>query len=104
LPIVEPRLTKGAILFPFRVEGIADPIRAAIRALIDRAFSVDGLASGTEVVVVVVKKRRVAIIVKLVRGGPVVEEKVEIEISIALELNLLVVNTRDIALVVAIAI
>jgi hypothetical protein len=103
LPTVEPRPTRGAILFFFGVEGIADPIGAAIKALTDRAFSTGGLASGTEVVIVV-KKREVATIAKLVKDGPVVEEEVRVGINIVLELGLLVVNAKDIALVIAIAV
>jgi hypothetical protein len=72
--------------------------------LTDRAFSTSGLASKTRVVVVVVKKYKVATIAKLVRGELVVEEEVEVKIGIALELSLLVVNTRDIVLVIAIAV
>jgi hypothetical protein len=41
---------------------------------------------------------------KLVKGGPVVEEEVEVGVDIVLELSLLVVNPRDIALVIAIAV
>jgi hypothetical protein len=103
LPIVELRSTRGTISFLFKVKGIADPIGAAVRALTDYAFSAGGLASGVEVVVVV-KKRRVVTTAKLVRDGPVVEEEVKIEISIVLEFSLLVVNARDIALVIAIVV
>jgi hypothetical protein len=103
LPAAEPRPTRGAISFSFRVEGIADPIGAAIRVLTDYAFSAGGLASGAGVVVVV-KKRKVATIEKLVRGGSTVEEEVGVEVGIVLELSLSVVNARDIALVVAIVV
>jgi hypothetical protein len=103
LPIVEPRPTRSAIPFSFEIEGIADPIGVAVRALTNRAFSVGGLASGAGVVVVV-KECEVATIAKLVRGGLVVEEEVGVEVDIVLELRLLVVNTKDIASVIAIAI
>jgi hypothetical protein len=85
------------------VEGIADFIEATIGALTDYAFSVGGLASGAGIVVVV-KEYRVAIIVKLVRGRPVVEKGVEVGVDIALELSLSIVNTRDIVLVIAIVV
>jgi hypothetical protein len=103
LPTVELRSAGSTIPFLFRVEGIADSIRTTIGALIDRAFSTGGLASGAGITVVV-KEYKVATIAKLVRGGPVVEEKVEVGVDIVLELSLLVVNTRDIALVIAIAV
>jgi hypothetical protein len=103
LPVVEPWPARSAISFPFRVEGIANLIGAAIRVLIGRAFSADSLASRAGVIVVV-KKRGVITIAKLVRDKPVVEKEIGVEVDIVLKLSLLVVNTRNIALIIAIVV
>jgi hypothetical protein len=76
-------------------------IEAIIRALTNRAFSIGGLASEIGIVVVV-KKYKVVIIVKLIKNELVVEKEIEVEVDIVLKLGLLVINTKDIVLVIAI--